>query len=116
MKQATAIKTATGVLPFSFGMAALAKFCRAHGMTLQDLGRIGEGMEPDVLLSLVWHGFADGHRLEGKGFALTTDDIGDLIDENTGLLEKCMQVFAGSMPQADDAGNGQAPRRIKARH
>jgi len=116
MKQATAINTATGVLPFSFGMAALAKFCRAHGMTLQDLGRIGEGMEPDVLLSLLWHGFADGHRLEGKDLALTVDDIGDLIDENPGLLEKCMEVFAGSMPQTDVPGNVQAPRKIKARH
>lgn len=114
MKQATIINTSAGALPFSFGMAALAKFCRANGMTLQDLGRINEGMEPDMLLSLVWHGFADGHRLERKPFELDTDAIGDLIDDNPGLLEECMTVFAGSMPQAEE-GNGQQPRKKTAR-
>jgi hypothetical protein len=116
MKAATIINTSGQALPFSFGMAALARFCTAHGLKLSDVSDVLSDPSPDVVLSLLWHGFADGYRRERKDFNITTDDIGDLLDSDNELAQKCMQVISESMPKGEaEAGNGQQPRRIKAR-
>lgn len=114
MKQATIIESAGVALPFSFGMAALARFCEAEGLTLTDLPKLSEGMSAFRALNLVWHGLADGHRREKKPFTLTVDDVGDLVDADPELMQKCMDVLPQYLPQSD-AGNAPAPGKAKTR-
>lgn len=117
MKKATYLTTTIGELPFSFGMNALSAFLESEGLTLADMGDMGANMKISTAINIVFHGFADGFRREGKEFDLTREAVGDLIDDNPELLANAMEVFANSMPKfANDPeqGNGQ-PRRIKAR-
>lgn len=93
-------------------MAALARFCEAEGLTLADLPSLGQDMSALRALNLVWHGLADGHRREKKPFTLTIDDVGDLIDEDAALLQRCMDVLPQYMPQAEK-GNAPAPGKAK---
>ena len=98
------IETGRGMLPFSWGMAALTRFCEENNLSLNDFTQLEKEMRPRVLLSLIWHGFKDGHRKEQKAFELTVDDIADMIDESPGLMERCMEAVSNSMPMG--AGNG----------
>jgi hypothetical protein len=111
MKATQYIQIEGGQVSFSFGMAALAQFCDEHGMTLADFSKLGENMEPKILLSLLWHGIKDGHRKERKDFSYTITDVGDLLDENPAFLEKAMDIVAKSMPGAE--GNPKAPTKAK---
>jgi hypothetical protein len=111
MKATQYIQIEGGQVPFSFGMAALAQFCDEHGITLADFSKLGENMEPKILLSLLWHGIKDGHRKERKDFSYTITDVGDLLDENPAFLEKAMDIVAKSMPGAE--GNPKAPTKAK---
>lgn len=111
MKATQYIQIEGGQVPFSFGMAALAQFCEEHNMTLADFSKLGENMEPKLLLSLLWHGIKDGHRKERKDFSYNLLDVGDLLDENPAFLEKAMDIVAKSMPGAE--GNAKAPTKAK---
>ena len=111
MKATQYIQIEGGQVPFSFGMAALAQFCEEHGMTLADFSKLGENMEPKILLSLLWHGIKDGHWKERKDFSYTITDVGDLLDEHPAFLEKAMDIVAKSMPGAE--GNAKAPTKAK---
>jgi hypothetical protein len=105
------INTERGNLPFSWGMAALTRFCEDNNLTLNDFSQMGNDMRPSALLSLIWHGFNDGHRKERKAFELTVDDIADMIDESPGLMERCMEAVANSMPGNQGNGNKAKPKR-----
>jgi len=111
MKATQYIQIEGGQVPFSFGMAALAQFSDAHGITLADSSTLGAKLEPKLLLSLLWHGIKDGHRKERKDFSYTITDVGDLLDENPAFLEKAMDIVAKSMPGAE--GNPKAPTKAK---
>lgn len=111
MKATQYIQIDGGQVPFSFGMAALAQFCEEHSMTLADFSKLGENMEPKILLSLLWHGIKDGYRKERKDFSYTITDVGDLLDEHPAFLEKAMDIVAKSMPGAE--GNAKAPTKAK---
>jgi hypothetical protein len=111
MKATQYIQIEGGQVPFSFGMAALAHFCDDHNMTLADFSKLGENMEPKILVSLLWHGIKDGHRKERKDFPYTLLDVCDLLDENPAFLEKAMDIVAKSMPGAE--GNPKAPTKAK---
>lgn len=121
MKQATNITTGGKELPFSFGMAALSRFMDSQGIDLAGLGEMTQGMTLTGAMSLVWHGFADGHRRANLPFSLTLDDIGDMMDEDDKLLERCMKVFLASMPKYANeepakTGNLQKPvQKMRAR-
>ena len=116
MKQATIITTNGQALPFSFGMAALSAFMDAEDLTLATLGALGEGMKLSTAINLMWYGFSDGHRREKLPFDLTREDVADLIDEDGELLQKCMDIFAASMPKYANADDEKKEtRRMKAR-
>jgi hypothetical protein len=113
MKPATFIRLSDGgELPFSFGMAALSNFLEEEGMTLTDLGALQENLTLARIMRILHHGFRDGHRREGLPYQLKIDDIGDLMDDNPGLMNKCLEVFATSMPALTE-GNDQKPTPIK---
>ena len=111
MKPAKTIVTNGKTLPFSFGMAALSRFCEQEGITLQGLNELGANLTPLKALRLIEAGLKDGHRREGKEYTLTIDDIGDLIDDDPNFMANCMELVNGSMP---DSGNGKAGSRTKA--
>lgn len=112
MKPAIQIETDGQELPFSFGMAALSRFCEQEGISLQGLSELGEGLTPLRALRLIEAGLRDGARREGKPFNLTTDDIGDLIDADPDFMAKCMEVVNSSMPDSGNVkGRGRPPKR-----
>jgi len=116
MKAATIIHTSGQNLPFAFGMSALARFCSEQDLKVSQLSEVLADPGPITILSLLWHGFADGYRRERKPFDLTIDDIGDMLDADPELADKCMQVVTESMPQPPaDEGKPKAPARLKAR-
>ena len=108
MKGANSIKIEGGEFPFSFGMAALTKFCDAHGLSLAEFSSIGENMPPRYILSMVWHGLQDGARKERKDFSMSLDDVGDLLDENPTMLQEAMDLIANAM---QGTGNAKAPAK-----
>jgi hypothetical protein len=113
MKPATQVVLSDGnTLPFSFGMAALSNFLEDNGWSLQDLGQLQDNLSLSKVMQILHHGFRDGHRREKLPFALTLDDIGDLIDENPTLITRCMDIFAASMPALTE-GNEVKPGRKK---
>jgi len=114
MRPATAIESNGKNYPFSFGMAALARFCESEGLTLGGLNQLGENMSPMRALALVHAGLVDGARREGKTYNGTLEDVGDILDDDPDFLEKCMEVVNNSMPQAK-AGNGKAANRKASR-
>jgi hypothetical protein len=109
MRPASLIKINDGKeLPFSFGMAALSNFLDSEGMTLQDLGGLQENLTLNRIMQIIHHGFRDGHRREKLPYTLTIDDVGDLLDDNPGLINECLDIFAKSMPNFAE-GNGRKP-------
>lgn len=113
MKPATFIELSDGnKLPFSFGMAALSNFLEDNEWSLQDLGQLQDNLTLGKIIQIIHHGFRDGHRREKLEFKLTHDDIGDLIDDNPTLLNRCMDIFATSMPALTE-GNEVKPGKKK---
>lgn len=112
MKPATEITSNGKIFYFSFGMAALSRFCEAENLSINDLGQLAEGMTPLRALRLIHAGLKDGYRREGKAFELDIDDIGDIVDNDPDFIGACMDIVTNSMP---NAGNVQAaPTRKKA--
>ena len=114
MRPATIIESNGKTYPFSFGMAALARFCESEGLTLDGLNQLGENMSPMLALALVHAGLVDGARREGKAYDGTLEDVGDILDEDPDFLEKCMDVVNRSMPQGKP-GNAKAANRKGSR-
>lgn len=114
MKQATILQTPAGPLPFFFGMAALAAFLEGENMKVSEVGNLATDMPLNTAFRLMWHGFKDGARKEGQPFTHTTDDMADWLDEDFALYEKCMNLFASSLPQVDE-GNAPAPEKKNRR-
>ena len=113
MKSAFFIETTRGSLPFSWGMAALSKFCTEHNMGLQDFAKMENSITPTLLISMLWHGFQDGHRKERKPFEVHPDDIADMLDDDAEMLQRCMEIISKSMPGNSDAGNVPTPGKKK---
>jgi|TARA_R110000782_G_scaffold255070_5_gene343714 hypothetical protein len=83
--------------PVKYGMAALRAFSDATGITLGELGSIGENMTITQALALVWAGLKDGARVTKTDFNLSIDDIADLIDEDDTAMTKVLAVFEHSL-------------------
>ena len=110
MKPATEIQSNNNTYYFSFGIAALSRFCEVEGLNLNDLGQLAEGMTPLRALNMIYAGLKDGYRREGVPFNLTLDDVGDIVDDDPEFMAKCMDVVTKSMP----TGNEQAGSKKKA--
>lgn len=110
MKPANEIVSNGKTYYFSFGMAALSRFCEAENLGISDLGQLAEGMTPLRALNMIHAGLKDGYRREGVPFDITLDDIGDIVDEDPDFMAKCMELVTKAMP----AGNEQAGSKKKA--
>ena len=60
--------------PVKYGMAALRAFSDATGITLGELGSIGNNMTITQALALVWAGLKDGARVTQKDFKTQKGD------------------------------------------
>tara|TARA_R110000822_G_scaffold103133_5_gene229661 strand:- start:1972 stop:2295 length:324 start_codon:yes stop_codon:yes gene_type:complete len=86
--------------PVKYGFAALRAFTDATGVTLGQLGTLGESMNITQALALVWAGLKDGARVTKTNFDLTIDDVADLLDEDGKAMDKVLAVFTESLAGA----------------
>lgn len=98
--------------PVKYGWAALAEFGDLTGTGLNDLGKFETEMGFSDVLHLIYVGLKHGARAEKKEFALTVEDVGDLLDQETfsedkpGVIAEFLEVFTLHMPKS---GEGKAP-------
>jgi hypothetical protein len=100
------VKTSKGDLPVKYGMSALAKFGDMTGRnmnevmeSLQDFGKLSI----NDLLAFVYVGFVDGARQAKQECAIENpDEVGDLIDEDEGLISKMIVLFAGEGEEGEE--------------
>ena len=79
--------------PVRFGFNALREFTAVTGTTLSQLQTLQENITLDNAIKLVWCGFKDGARKEKMPFSITVDDIADLLDEDSSILEQAFDTF-----------------------
>jgi hypothetical protein len=84
------------VYPVKYGFNALRLFTKEAGLELKDLESLGERIELDHAILLVWAGMKDGARSQKMEFTLEPDDVADLLDEDNTLLQQCMEFFVAS--------------------
>lgn len=102
--------------PVSFGMNALALFSREAGLSLKQIGNLDEHLDLYNTMILVWCGLSDGFRKARKAgdvrgdFALSIEDVGDLLDTDPNALDNFMKAFNEAQPQA---GNGKTQATTK---
>ena len=101
------IETKKGKLPVRYGMNALAQFGDLTGKTMnevmesmEDLGK----MKISELLAFVYAGFADGARWAKEDCKIESlEEIGDLMDEDSELVNKIFLAFEGGVKEGGEA-------------
>lgn len=93
------VETKRGKMPVRWGMNALARFGDLTGKTMNEvmksMGSLGK-MKISELLAFVYVGFADGARFAGEECLVkSVDDVGDMIDEDSDLVNKMFDAFNG---------------------
>lgn len=93
--------------PVYFGFNALRIYCDKAGKTLQDLDKIGQNMDLNDAVCLIWSGLKDGARKSKLEFDLSVDDLADEFDTDMDAISKCLNVFAEfqSAPKTNKGGN-----------
>ena len=112
MKQVQTIEVNGKELPIAYGMAALAEFLHSEGLTLTELGSIADRFQLTSVINLIHVGLKHGARKAGKEFALTPDDVADLLDDSPEIINQALELFTASMPAQ---GNGQAQAKAKVK-
>ncbi len=95
------IKAGSESFPVNFGMKALADFCDATKRTMNDLVSLGDTLTPNDAIVLTHCALKDGARREKISFALTLDDVVNLMDDNTTFFTDVMGAFADSQAVED---------------
>jgi hypothetical protein len=90
------VKVGEAVYPVKYGFNALRVFTTAAGLELKDLESLGESIKLDHAILLVWAGMKDGARAEKQEFTLEPEDVADLMDEDSTLLQQCLELFVAS--------------------
>ncbi len=83
--------------PVKYGFAALRHFSDVTGITIGELGKLGEDITMTQAIALVWAGLKDGARVQKISFDLTLDDVADILDEDQAAMEKVIAVFSKSL-------------------
>ena len=87
--------------PVRFGFNALREFSRITGTTLADLEKLGDDMNLDEAITLMFCGFKDGARKEKTPFRYDVADVADWIDEDETLIEKVFAIFEEQFTSKD---------------
>ena len=88
-----------------FGFNALRHFSKATGTSIQDMGKLGNDMNFDTAIQLIFCGLQDGARAAKEEFNYTVDDLGDDLDFDMDAIERCMTLFTEQM------GNSQKDKK-----
>ena len=91
------------VRPVKYGWNALATFGDLSGTGLNDLDKFETEMQFSDVLYLIYAGLKEGARQSGKEFTLTTEDIGNFLDEEMDKVQEFLDVFTAQMPQSKKA-------------
>tara|TARA_R110002020_G_scaffold453764_1_gene668803 strand:- start:190 stop:522 length:333 start_codon:yes stop_codon:yes gene_type:complete len=97
MKKYTFTKIGDKEYPIKFGFNSLRKYSAKTNTSLADLDKLGQEMNLDNALTLIYCGIEDGYRASKQDFDLTMDDLADLIDEDFDSIGRCMEVLAEQM-------------------
>lgn len=88
------------------GSYMLNQFCKANGLTLEQLGKDFENSvanSTERAISFLYHAFADGCRVEKSIPDFEEADVWDWIDSDPEIVGKVYEAFANSLPQKSDA-------------
>lgn len=94
--------------PVKFGMNALRLFCKATGMKIADLAKLGDDMSLDDAIQLAFCGLRDGARKEGVKFTCTVDDVADWMDQ-TGKFEEIFDLYVSQFVNENPTQPEEAP-------
>tara|TARA_R100001244_G_scaffold126111_1_gene96415 strand:- start:3909 stop:4238 length:330 start_codon:yes stop_codon:yes gene_type:complete len=83
--------------PVKFGFNALRKYSALTDTSLADLDKLGQNMNLDNALTLIFCGLEDGYRAAKQPCEITIDSLADLIDEDFDSIGRCMEVLAEQM-------------------
>jgi hypothetical protein len=108
------IQTGGKNLPIYFGMVTLLDL-EEEGIDIADLGDPTAPGKIGKILKLLYFGFREGHRMEGKDFAADIRDIARLLDSDDTLLNRCIEVFQKAMPDTEGNAKPQAATKLKSR-
>ena len=88
--------------PVKFGFNALRKYSALTNTSLKDLDKLGESMNLDNALTLIFCGLEDGYRAAKQQCEITIDSLADLIDEDFDAIGRCMEILAEQMGGASE--------------
>ena len=88
-------------MPCKFGFNALRHFSKLTGTSISDMGLIGENMDFDTAITLIFCGLQDGARASKEDFDYTIDDLADDLDDDIDAIERCMTIFTNMMGRND---------------
>ena len=97
------VKTPLGNLPVRYGMNALRKIADDYGISMNEVMQLDlNSRKMGEVFQFVYHGFLEGARLEGEECKVKSlDDVGDILQDDMKILEKCVEQFVEDMPQAN---------------
>lgn len=88
--------------PIHTGSYMLNQFCKANGMTLEQLGKDFESTvasSTERAISFLYYAFLDGCRIDKVQPEFEEADIWDWIDADPEIAAKVYEAFAKSLPQ-----------------
>ena len=88
--------------PIHTGSYMLNQFCKANGMTLEQLGKDFESTvasSTERAISFLYHAFVDGCRVDKTQPEFEESDVWDWIDSDPEIAGKVYEAFARSLPQ-----------------
>lgn len=94
--------------PVKFGMNSLRLFCKATGMKIADLAKLGDDMSLDDAIQLAYYGLYDGARKEGFKFTATIEDVADWMDEPR-KFEEIFDLYVGQFVNENPTQPEEAP-------
>ena len=84
--------------PIHFGFSALSQWCDISGLSLNDLGNIGDNLSLSNAIALIYVGLKHGARKEKHDFNYIHDDIVDWIDDDVmEIMTEVMEIFGDQM-------------------
>lgn len=87
--------------PISFGMAALALFCRKTGISLQELESKFQQLDLMDSIQLITCGLEDGARKSKQSFEFEWEDVADWLDKRPEAMGDAMGILNQSFDQKE---------------
>jgi len=101
------VETKKGKLPVRYGMNAIAVFADLTGKSMNQafeaLHKPFFDLPPSEILAIIYAGFVGGAKYEGEDCNISgVDEVGDMIDEDEGLITRMFEVFNDKEEQQEE--------------